>query len=120
MLALADNAMEKLKARKIDDVLNSLYEYTDSTAEVKPITAETKKCYERMFKLFPVLEYEREYFSFLLEGCNDVKYSVTFATAEMTGDKPATTAYMFNPVRIDGEWRLCVKTPSDQIDYEHR
>jgi hypothetical protein len=74
----------------------------------------------RQFKMFPVLDYKRQYFSFMLEGCNDVKYSITFATAEQAGTKEApVTMFMFNPVRVDGEWKLCVKTTKDEIDEEH-
>lgn len=121
MLKLADDAMEQLKAKKIDQVVASLYEYDDSTQEVKPITEETSKRYARRFKMFPVLDYYREYYSFMLEGCNDVKYRVTFATAEQAGGKnPATTMFMFNPVKIDGEWKLCVKTPKDLFDTEKK
>lgn len=117
MLKLCDTAMEQLKQKKIDEVLASLYEYTDSTQEVKKLSAKTEKAYRRRFAMFPVLEYERKYFSFQLEGCNDVKYEVVFATAEQTGTgEPAKTAFMFNPVKIDGDWKLCVKTPEDQID----
>ena len=36
MLKLCDNAMELLKGKQIDQVLASLYEYNDSTKEVKP------------------------------------------------------------------------------------
>ena len=117
MLKLADDAMEQLKAKKIDQVIASLYEYNDSTQEVTPLSDSMKKRLARKFKMFPVLDYYREYYSFMLEGCNDVKYRVTFATAEQAGTKePATTMYMFNPVKIDGEWKLCVKTPQDEFD----
>ena len=110
MLHICDQAMKDLKAKKIDKVLASLYEYTDSTKELK---------YRRLFTMFPVLEYERKYYSFQLEGCNDVKYEVVFATAEQAGtEEPAKTAYMFNPVRINGEWKLCVKTADDEFDKE--
>ena len=69
------------------------------------------------FKMFPVLRYERKYFSFQLEGCNDVKYDVIFASGKDAGiNKPAVIGYMFNPVKIDGEWRLCVKTANDFYD----
>jgi hypothetical protein len=85
MLKLCDNAMELLKGKKIDEVVASLYEYNDSTEELKPLSAEMKKRLERRFKMFPVLDYKREYYSFMLEGCNDVKYEVTFATAEKAG-----------------------------------
>ena len=120
MLRLCDDAMAQLKAKKIDQVIAGLYEYTDSTQEVKKLTPATEKRYRRIFKLFPVLEYRRRYYSFMLEGCNDVKYEVTFATAEQAGTEEAPkTMFMFNPVRIDGEWKLCVKTPQDSIDREH-
>lgn len=120
MLRICDDAMAQLKAKKIDQVIAGLYEYTDSTQEVKKLTPATEKRYRRIFKLFPVLEYRRRYYSFMLEGCNDVKYEVTFATAEQAGTEEAPkTMFMFNPVRIDGEWKLCVKTPQDSIDREH-
>ena len=57
MLKLCDNAMEALKAKNIDKVLADLYEYTDSTQEIKPLTDKTKKEYRNKFKLFPVLSY---------------------------------------------------------------
>ena len=121
MLKLCDDAMANLKAKDYNKVLASLYEYTDSTQEVKPLTEETKRRYLNKCRLFPVLDYERVYYSFQLEGCNDVKYEVTFATAEQAGTaEPAKTGYMFNPVKVDGSWKLCVKTANDQIDMNMR
>ena len=117
MLQLCDNAMELLKGKKIDEVVASLYEYNDSTKEAKPVTEATAKRYTRIFNMFPVLSYSRRYYSFMLEGCNDVLYDVVFATAEQAGtEKAPTTTYMFNPVKIDDEWKLCVKTLNDEID----
>lgn len=121
MLKLCDDAMEQLKAKDYDKVLSTMYEYTDSTQEVKPLSKETAARYRRMFKMFPVLDYVRKYYSFQLEGCNDVKYEVTFATAEQAGTaQPAKTGYMFNPVKVDGTWKLCVKTADEEIDLEKR
>ena len=77
MLKLCDTAMEQLKAKDYNQVLASLYEYTDSTQEIKPLSEKTRKRYLNKFKTFPVLEYTRIYYSFQLEGCNDVKYAVT-------------------------------------------
>ena len=117
MLRLCDEAMESLKAKEVDKVIASLHEYDDSTREVKPLSDLLAKRYTRQFTMFPVLDYKREYFSFMHEGCNDVKYRVTFATAEQAGTAEApTTMYMFNPVKVDGEWKLCVKTPEDGLD----
>ena len=117
MLKLCDDAMEQLKHRNYNAVLSALYEYNDSTNEVKPLSSATAKKYTTMFRMFPVIGYHRLYYSFQLEGCNDVKYKVTWATAEQAGTKePATTAFMFNPVKVDGTWKLCVKTSNEEID----
>ena len=117
MLNICDAAMEQLKQKNIDQVLASLFEYNDSTKELLPLSDKMRNRYQRIFQRFPVLEYERQYFSFMLEGCNDVKYKVTFATAEQTGtDEGATTMYMFNPVKVNGEWKLCVKNADDEFD----
>ena len=121
MIKLCDDAMELLKNKKFEQVLASLYEYDDSTKEVKPLSELTKKKYLKTFELFPVLEYRRKYFSFMLEGCNDVKYEVVFATADQAGTpEPPKTAYMWNPVKIDGTWKLCVKTEHDKVDNKFR
>ena len=121
MIKLCDEAMELLKNKKFEQVLASLYESDDSTKEVKPLSELTKKKYLKTFELFPVLEYRRKYFSFMLEGCNDVKYEVVFATADQAGTpEPPKTAYMWNPVKIDGTWKLCVKTEHDKVDNKFR
>lgn len=119
VLRLCDHAMNMLMNKQYDEVISSLYEYTDSTKEVKPLSPETAAKYLRKFKMYPVMRYERKYFSFQLEGCNDVKYDVIFASGESAGtSSPAIIGYMFNPVKVDGEWRLCVKTPADGYDGE--
>ena len=119
MLKICDDAMAQLKSKDVDGVISKLYEYDDSTKEMSKLSKEMEKRLRKRFKMFPVLDYKREYFSFMLEGCNDVKYRITFATAEQAGTKEApTTMFMFNPIRIDGEWRLCVKTQRDEIDNE--
>lgn len=116
MLQICDNAMELLKGKKIEEVISSLYEYNDSTKEIKPLSDELKKRMQRQFKRFPVMGYKRQYYSFMLEGCNDVKYEVTFATTDHNGGQPATTMFMFNPVRVNDEWKLCVKTADKEFD----
>ena len=52
MLKLCDNAMELLKGKKIDEVVASLYEYNDSTEELKPLSAEMKKRLESGYTSF--------------------------------------------------------------------
>ena len=117
VVRMCDNAMDMLMNKQYDEVLASLHEYSDSTKEVKPLSSQTAEKYLRKFKMFPVMRYERKYFSFQLEGCNDVKYDVIFASGKDAGiNKPAVIGYMFNPVKLDGEWHLCVKTENDFYD----
>lgn len=117
MLQLCDNAMELLKQNKIDEVISSLYIYDDSIKNVVSLSNSTAESYRKMFQLFPVLEYERDYYSFLYEGCNDVKYNVTFRN-EIVSDslRPLKTSYMFNPVKVNNEWKLCVKSAQDKTE----
>ena len=116
MLKVCDDCMELLKAKKIDDAIASLYEYDDSLKQVSPLSEETAKRYKRVFSMFPVIDYTRAYYSFQLEGLNDVKYTVKFSSQDTT----ATTAYMFNPIRLDGQWYVTVKRADQEIDESHR
>lgn len=114
MLKLSDQCMELLKAQKTNEALSMLYEYDSEKSEILPLSNETKKRLERQFKIFPVLEYERDYFSFLLEGVNDVRYRIKFAeeeNPEKNGE--CITRFMLNPVKVDGSWYITVKNGSD-------
>lgn len=117
MLKLGNDCMELLKAKKIDNALSMLYEYNDSTKEVTPLTPQARKRYERMFRIFPVVDYELVYYSFQLEGINDVKYKIIFAQEENVAENgEAATALMFNPVKVDGSWYLTVKKAGQKFD----
>ncbi len=117
MLSACDNCMELLKEGKIDDVLNSIYEYDDSLQQVNPLSEQTLNRYRKVFSMFHVKSYIRQYFSFQLEGLNDVKYSVKFTDDNPeTGESGAVTSFMFNPVRVDGSWYVTVKRADQEID----
>lgn len=114
MLKISNDCMELLKAKKYNEAMASLYLYDEENKSLLPLTDEAKKHLERRFKMFPVLEYKLMYYSFLLEGVNDVKYSIKFAeepNPEQNGE--AKTAFMLNPVKVDGTWYLTVKNGGD-------
>lgn len=117
MLALCDDCMKTLKAGRIDEALNRLYTYDDSTATVAPITATKREELKRTFRLFPVLGYEMDYYSFNSEGQNDVKYDIRFFEKTDSADTtPNTIGFMFNPVKVDGQWYLCIKEADQEFD----
>lgn len=116
MLEICNDCMDLLRDGKVEDALNSLYEYDDSTGVVSPLSKEMRNRLSRQFAIFPVLEYELDYFSFQLEGCNDVRYNVIFRDGgdEQTGE--FVTKFMFNPVKVDETWYLSVKRGDQLFD----
>lgn len=121
MLNLADECMELLKNNQIDQAIGMLHEYDVEEQMVIPLSQDTEQRLRRQFSLFPVLKYERDYFSFMLEGLNDVRYTVWFAeepNPELYGEP--ITKFMFNPVCKDHEWFLCVKDQDHAVDEERR
>ena len=118
MLQLCDACMDLLKAGKIEDAVASLYEYDEATGTVSPLSEKLTATYSRKFKLYPVLDYQRKYFSVNSEGCNDVKYEITFGT-DAEGN-PEKSGLMFNPIKKDGAWYLAVKASGQKIDLSSR
>ena len=117
MLQKCDSCMQFLSEGRIDDALSMLVEYDDSLQQVSPLSDETRASYKRKFTLFPVLKYDLQYISFNTEGLNDAKYEVQFGPDEAGAPK---TAYMFNPVKVDGQWYLCVKNANQAVDIMNR
>ena len=110
MLALCGQCMETLKQGKIDEALSQMRLYNDSTRTVSPLSAEKQAELRRTFRLFPVIDYKLDYYSFDVEGRNDVKYSIEFFKKENPDDPtPNTIGFMFNPVKVDGQWYVTVK-----------
>jgi hypothetical protein len=119
MLQLCDNCMEQLKAGDIDGVVSNLYEYDDSMKSVSLIGDEAEFRFRRQLQVFPVLDYKRVSYKFFDEGLNDVKYEIVFAeekNPEVNG--VPKTFFMFNPVKVDGKWYLCVKQRDQRVNGE--
>lgn len=117
MLALCDDCMKTLKAGRIDEALSRLYTYNDSTETVTPISETKRAELKRTFRLFPVLGYEMDYYSFNSQGQNDVKYNIRFFEKTDSADTaPNTIGFMFNPVKVDGQWYLCIKEADQKFD----
>lgn len=117
MLQLCDSSMELLKSGDIEAVVSLLHEYDDSTGTVMPIGDDAANRFRRQLSIFPVHDYKRTSYKFFERGLNDVKYEVIFAEEErpeVNGE--AKTFFMFNPVKVDGQWYLCVKQADQRIN----
>ena len=94
VLEMSQKCMDSLKEGNIEAALG--------------ITNENAENLKKHFSTFPVVDYHLENFSFSTQGCNDLKYKIEFAKKDVDGNAP-TMAFMFNPVKIDGIWYLCIK-----------
>ena len=120
MLSLSDSCMMLLQNKDLEGAMSMLYEYDDSTRQVLPLSEDTRRRYQRLFSMFPVLSYQRMTYTFVLEGLNDVGYDVIFAEEEHPEENGVPkTSFMFNPVRVEGTWYLTVKRGDQDIVRSH-
>lgn len=119
VLHLADSCMTLLKERNLEKAIDMIYFLKDSSTVV-PMDAGQRLTLSKMFKHHPVYDYELDYFTFSRQDLNDIKYRVQFFRLDGPDDhRPNTIGFMFNPVKIDGIWRLTMKnawqTSQDQM-----
>jgi hypothetical protein len=108
VIGLSERCMHLLKCDSTDAALAMLYSVHQGS--MKPLEGDELAMQKSRFKRFPVKEYELEKFAFSTQGLNDVKYRVEFAPKDANGYAP-TISIMFNPVKLDGQWYLCLKSP---------
>ncbi|WP_373731126.1 hypothetical protein, partial [Bacteroides heparinolyticus] len=112
VVGLANQCMDLLKENKTEEALKMIFVMNEE-GEPVPVSGEQKQKLNGKFKLFPVLEYELVNFSFASEENNDMRYKIIF---DKSGDVPASIGFMFNPVRIDGNWYLMLKESDQEIN----
>lgn len=108
VLALATEVLDSIKSGNVEWAVESLCE-VDSTGQVMPLAPDARERVARRFKTFPVVDYELDYYTFSVPMLNDLKYR-TYFRERLEGETggPAM-AVMFNPVKVDGQWYLCLK-----------
>lgn len=117
MLKICDDCMELLKSGDVETVVSQLHEYDDSTQTVTPISDDAANSFRRRLKIFPVKDFHRVSYKFFEEGLNDVKYEVIFAEEEHPEQNGVPkTFFMFNPVKVNGQWYLCVKQGDQRVN----
>lgn len=106
VLSLSDDFMSKLQAGQVEEAVDMIYVlYNDMI--FKKSDAYTSEIVKR-FKAFPVLSFERNYYSFSTEANNDVSYTYVFRKGK-SGSPDQTVKLMLNPVLADGQWYLTFK-----------
>lgn len=111
VLALGSEMLDSLKAGNVQWAVESLCEI-DSTGQVVPLGEDRRARVARRFEMFPVVDYELDYYSFSMPMLNDLKYRTYFEEHQEGETGGPSMAVMFNPVKNGGEWYLCLKEAS--------
>lgn len=104
----AARCMDLLKADSVEQAVDMLY--TVDGTKLRKLSDEEKTRMKKRFSRFPVVDYTFDYLSFATQGNNDMKFT-TYSRLRTADEKPVKgISLMFNPVRIDGQWYLAIKT----------
>ncbi len=98
--------MEGLKNGEIEASLQKLSMIEDGS--IVSLAGDKLDVLAKRFKRFPVVDYKLDYYCFSVEQLNDIKYSIQIAPKDQNGKAP-TMGFMLNPMKVNGEWYLCVK-----------
>lgn len=109
VLNLAEKCMTLLSEGQVTEAVDMIHVLYNNVV-YKKSDSYTAELISR-FKLFPVVSYKLNYFSFSTEGNNDISYTYAFGPADASGSAPEMKL-MFNPVFVDGEWFLTFKDGS--------
>lgn len=114
VLQRCDSCMQALKAGEIDMALGMLSLLQDD-GKVTPLTKSKTDQLKRMFKLFPVLAYQIDSYTFYSYEVNEVKYTIEFFEKKAGDPTPNTIGFMFNPIKCKDGWRLAVKDAGQKL-----
>ncbi len=114
ILRLSNACMDTLKMGHIDAAIDMLYIIRNDSLIKVPQNKE--KELRQNFKFFPVVDYKLDYYAFIDQANNDVKYQIEFFKHTSPEDKtPNTIGFMINPVKVDGKWFLTLKDPDRKV-----
>lgn len=108
VLAMGNQFLDSIRSGNIAWSLDQLNEI-DSVGVIVPVNSSVRERLEARFRNFPVVDYELDYYAFSLSGLNDLKYRTYFKAREDGEAGAPGMSMMFNPVKKDGRWYLCLK-----------
>lgn len=108
VFTLCTQCMDFFKAKEVDKAFDMLYSINDSGV-ARPLSPQKRTELAKRFEHFPVINYKMDYFSFSTQGNNDVKYKIEFTPRPNPETSGSSMGFMFNPIKIDGQWILAIK-----------
>lgn len=114
MLDVCNRCMEMLKQGQTEEALKTLY-VVNEDGSVSPLPEDKLQELRKTFRFFPVVDYKLKGYAFDDSGLNDVKYEIQFFEKEEGDPTPNTIAFMFNPVKYDGQWYATVKQADQKV-----
>lgn len=105
VIKLCSDYLDLLKQQQYEDAIDMLY-CIDTLQNINKLSGEQLQNVQRMYRVFPVLEYHLENLEFTTEFDTRVRYSIEFFEKAADDKRPNTTAVYFRPIRKDKQWYL--------------
>lgn len=118
ILRICTDYLDLLKEGKLDEAVNILYSYDDSTHVVSPITPEQREKVLTMHKMFPVVNYSLESMRLYAEDDTELVFMVEFFEKPEGDPQPNTVREALSPVRVDGQWYLTIAGEINELRKE--
>lgn len=106
--SLATTYLEYLKVQNFDAALDMLSELSEN-GTIIPLSAQSKKEQEALFKYYPVLDYMLEELLLYSETDTELRYTIKLFEKETGNDQPNTIKFQLTPRRVNGIWKLLIK-----------
>lgn len=106
ILNISKSCMELLKSEKLDEAFQALRILDNGN--LRPLTEKNKQALRNRLRFFPVLDYQLEHYQLINDSSNIVKYRVTFMIDKDNNNNNRATAFMLNPIKVNGKWFLTI------------
>lgn len=110
VVELTNKYLKLLKEKDFDQAMQMLRHIEGD--DVSELTENEKKELERQYKLFPVLSYQIEDYTFTDIHHNEITYSIEFFRKRTDDNMPNTMRFTLQPKRINAVWYLTVLSRS--------
>lgn len=104
VIELTTQYLEFLKNKEFDQALQMIHHVKGDS--VFAITEREKQELQKQYKLFPVLSYKIEGYTFTDIYHNEITYSIEFFEKKSDKDIPNTMRFTLQPKRINAVWYL--------------
>lgn len=104
VIRITTQYLEHLKKKEFDEAMRMLYHIEGEHAYA--LTDQEKAELQKQYKLFPVLSYKINGYTFTDPYHTEINYTITFFERSGDNDIPNTMSFSLRPQRINAVWCL--------------